>query len=444
MTSMFRIGAGTGFAGDRDDPARVLAAHGDLDALVFECLAERTIALAHEAKASGSGRGYDPRILSRLRDVLPDARARSTRLITNAGAADPVAAARDVTALVAELNLGPTRVAAVTGDDVLGALDPASPITGTDQTVADLGDRFVSANAYLGSEGIVRAIDDGADVIITGRVGDAALFAAPLLHHFGWAGDDLVRQAQATVVGHLLECAGQLTGGYFADGERKVVPDLARLGFPIGEVDESGAAVYSKVDGTGGLITRETVLEQLLYEIDDPSRYLTPDVSLDLSRVAIDDLGRDRVRVSGAVPIGKPDRLKVSLGVRDGFLAIGEISYGGHRAVARARMAADIVRERWSVVHGRDVAELGIDFGGLNATRPWFSIDAEPAEVRVRFSTRSFDRSVGVSLAHEVEALYTNGPAGGGGVVTSQRETIGIVSTMIDRDAVAQRVELFS
>lgn len=442
MIVPFRIGAGSGFAGDRSDPARILAERGDLDALVFECLAERTIALAHEAMSSGRGSGYDPRILSRLHDVLPDARRQHMRIVTNAGAANPVGAARDIAALADDLGVGGTVVASVSGDDVLSALDPNARILGTDETVGDLGDRVVSANAYLGSEGIVEAIEAGADIVVTGRVGDAALFAGPLLHHFGWAREDLLHQAKATVVGHLLECAGQLTGGYFADGGRKSVPDLAHIGFPIAEVDASGAAIYSKVRGTGGMITPATVLEQLLYEIDDATAYLTPDVSLDLSRIMIEDLGDDRVKVSGAEPIGRPEQLKVSLGVRDGYLAIAEISYSGYRALARAELAVEIIRERWASVHGRDPASLRTELGGVNATRPWSDFSQEPAEIRARFSVRSFDRADGIILGNEVDALYTNGPAGGGGVVTSQRETIGIVSTMIDRDAVTSRVEL--
>lgn len=435
----YRIGAGTGFAGDRMDPAVVLAERGDLDALVFECLAERTIGLAQKAMVSG-GIGYDGRLLDRLALVLPHTAPRGTIITTNAGAADPIGAARAVTALAGDLGLDRLRVAAVTGDDVLGRLDPASPILGTSDTIGDLGDRIVSANAYLGAGGIREALERDAQIVITGRVGDAALFAAPIAHRFGWQQDDLERMADATIIGHLLECAGQLTGGYFADGSRKQVPDLAHLGFPLAEVAGDGSAVYTKVDGTGGLIDRRTVLEQLLYEIDDAAAYLTPDVALDMSRVTIDEVAENRVRVAGATPNGRPEQLKVSVGVRDGRLAVAEIVYSGSGAMERAALAERIVRERWTDVHGRDDADLRCDFVGLNATRAWWDGAPDPAEVRVRFTNRSFDESDGRTLCDEVDALYTNGPAGGGGVTTSVNETVGIVSTMVDRDMVDRKV----
>jgi hypothetical protein len=190
------------------------------------------------------------------------------------------------------------------------------------------------------------------------------------------------------------------------------------------------------------MITSATVLEQLLYEIDDARSYLTPDVALDMSNVRISDRGNDRVHVHGAVARGRPEQLKVSVGVRDGYLAAGEIVYGGHRALERARLAEQIVRERWSEAHKRDAIALRCDYLGVNATRPWWDGWTEPGEVRMRFTIRSFERADGVLLLNDVESLYTNGPAGGGGVTTSIQETIGIVSTMIDRDAVGQRVEV--
>ena len=435
----YRIGAGTGFAGDRMDPAVVLAEHGELDALVFECLAERTIGLAQTAMVSG-GIGYDGRILDRLARVLPHTSARGTVITTNAGAADPIGAARAIASLAADLGLGHTRVAAVTGDDVLGRLDPSSPVLGTSYTIGDLGDRIVSANAYVGASGVRSALEQDSQIVVTGRAGDAALFAGPIAQHFGWSQGDLAKMADATIIGHLLECAGQLTGGYFADGGRKDVPDLAHLGFPLAEVAADGSAVYTKVDGTGGLIDRRTVLEQLLYEIDDATAYLTPDVALDMSRVDIEEVGANRVRVAGAIANGRPERLKVSVGVRDGRLATGEIVYSGARAMDRARLAERIVRERWEDVHGRSADDLRCDFVGLNATRAWWDGAGDPAEVRVRFTNRSFEAADGRVLCDEVDALYTNGPAGGGGVVTSVKETVGIVSTMIDREAVEQKV----
>lgn len=437
----YRIGAGAGFAGDRLEPAQVLLEHAEIDALVFECLAERTIGLAHQSQAIGDGTGYDPRLLQRLEAALPLARRHGTAIITNAGAANPLGAARAARALADQLGVTNLPVAAVTGDDVLSVLDPDAPLFDTDETVRDLGDRIVSANAYLGAEGVEGALSQGAQVVITGRIADAALFSGAISFGLGWDLHDERHAADATLVGHLLECAGQLSGGYFADGSRKRVPGLATLGFPYAEVGSDGYAVYAKVEGTGGMLTRETVLEQLLYEIDDATAYRTPDVTLDMSRVSIERVGIDRVRVGGAIPHGRPEKLKVSVGVRDGFLAVAEVSYAGAGCVARAALAEQIIRERWSEVHGFGTV-LTCDLIGVNSTRPWRVEVREPAEVRLRFAVRTFERPVAQTLLHEVEALYTNGPAGGGGVTTSLRETVGIVSTFIDRGAVAQKVTM--
>lgn len=315
-------------------------------------------------------------------------------------------------------------------------------ISGTEQTLADLGDRVLSANAYLGADGIVAALDQGAQIVITGRVGDAALFLAPLAHRWTWQPDDLDRIAAGTLVGHLLECAGQLTGGYFADGVRKIVPDLATLGFPYADVDADGTAVIGKPEDTGGLLDRRTVLEQLLYEIDDPTRYQTPDVILDLSSVRIAETAAGGVVVDGAQPVGVPDRLKVSVGVRDGWAAHAEISYAGSGCRQRAELAAAIITERWAAIHGYRCGDLVTDLIGYNATRGWWQPPQEPAEIRVRFATRTLDRQQAVTLVDEVEALYTNGPAGGGGVATGLRETVGIVSTLIDRDEIEAQIEV--
>lgn len=440
----YRIGAGTGFAGDRIEPARILAERGELDALVYECLAERTIGLAQQRSLSSTGRGFDRLFVERFADVLP-ALGDDTLVLTNAGAADPVGLAVELAKVIAEgSGTRPRRVAAVIGDDVSLALPADTAIIGTDKSIRDFGDRVVSANAYIGSSVAIDALERGADVVVTGRMGDAALFAAPLAHHFGWSSESPDLMAAPTLIGHLLECAGQLSGGYFADGVRKVVPGLANLGFPYADVASDGSATFGKVEGTGGLISRSTVLEQLLYEIDDPRRYQTPDVTLDLAGTHIEDVAPDSVRVSGAHANGRPDQLKVSVGVRDGVIGVGSIAYAGPASLERAQLALDIVRERWDSVHHRDPGELRIDLQGYNSLRPWHTPRADPGEVRARVSIRTFERPLVELLHREVEALYTNGPAGGGGVEVSAKETIGIVSALIDRDRVYPRVEMVS
>jgi hypothetical protein len=400
--------------------------------------------VAQQSVLDDHSAGFDSRIVRRLAGVLPHLLPGRAVITTNAGAANPTAAARAIVEMMREVGLGSTPVAAVSGDDVLDRLDlREARVWGSDDTLWDLRDRIISANAYVGSAPIIQALSEGARIVITGRCADASLFVAPLAHHFGWDLRNLDIAAEASLVGHLLECAGQLTGGYFADTRRKKVDGLWNLGFPYADVAAQGIATYSKLPGTGGLIDRQTVLEQLLYEIDDPRDYKTPDVNLDLSSVNIKPLGANVVQVSGARAAGVPEQLKVSVGVRDGFLAIAEISYSGTDCVQRAQLAAQIVQERWEAIHRFDSSKLEHTLVGVNASRPWWTGAPEPAEVRLRLSTRTFDRQIAVVLCHEVEALYTNGPYGGGGVVTSIRETTGIISTLVPRDVVSTSVQVF-
>ena len=276
----FRIGAGAGYSGDRIDPARELAEQGQLDVLVFECLAERTIALAQLQRSLDPELGYDPLLQDRMRAVLPSCAAQGTTIITNMGAANPLAAGRAVLAVARELGLRRLRVAVVTGDDVLPWMQThVAPLLDSSDTVRSLDGRLISANAYLGADALLPALTGGADVIVTGRVADPALFLAPLMHRFGWQADDWPQLGQGILVGHLLECAAQVSGGYIADPGRVDIADLARVGFPLAEVQPDGTAVITKLPGTGGRVNRLTCTAQLLYELEDPARYLQPDVT---------------------------------------------------------------------------------------------------------------------------------------------------------------------
>jgi hypothetical protein len=335
------------------------------------------------------------------------------------------------------------KVAAVLGDDVLDLVRGSDlPVEESGGTVRDLGNRLVSANAYLGVGPIAEALAEGADVVVTGRASDPALFLGPLLHEFGWALDDHDALGRGTLVGHLLECAGQISGGYFADPGFKDVPDLARLGFPIGEVAEDATVVVTKVAGSGGRITPATVKEQLLYEILDPARYLQPDVVADFTEVAIRELGSDRVEVKGGRGHPPTGKLKVSVGTREGYLGEGQISYAGPGAEARGRLALAIVRERLELTSVAAI-ELRFDLIGVNALH-WDGLaqGREPYEVRVRVAGRTDTMADAIRIGNEVETLYTNGPAGGGGVTKTAREVLGIVSTLIPAEHVTPSVEI--
>ncbi|MDF2796344.1 MAG: transporter substrate-binding protein [Pseudomonas orientalis] len=435
-----RIGSGAGYSGDRIEPAVELAEHGDLDYLVFECLAERTIALAQQARLNDPDAGFDPLLGERMRRVLPfvaKTGGRRLRIITNMGAANPLGAAREVRRIAAQLGLPGLKVAALTGDDVLTVLqaDPSRPLD-NGLMLGDLGERLVSANAYLGAQGIVEALRADADVVITGRVADPSLFLAPQMFEFGWAEDDWSRLGRGTLVGHLLECAGQISGGYFADPGFKDVPDLARLGFPLAEVDEQGNAVITKVAGSGGRIDAATCTEQMIYEVHDPAAYLTPDVCADFTGVTFATEAADRVRVAGAQGHQRPATLKVSVGYLDGWIGEGQISYGGPGALARARLARDVVLERLrltGVVHEDLRAELiGVD--SLHGGKLGSHTAGEPWEVRLRVAARCADRAEAVRVGNEVETLYTNGPYGGGGATKSVRQVVAVASLLLPRE----------
>ena len=281
-----RLGAGAGYSGDRIEPAVELAEKGRLDYLVFECLAERTIALAQQEKSRDPSKGYDPLLRERMRAVLAPCRANRVRIVTNAGAAHPVAGARAVVEVARSLGLRGLKVAAVTGDDVLELLRRGELEAEAGQaSPAELGARVVSANAYIGAGAIVEALARGADVVVTGRAADPALFLGPLVHELGWSMDDWTRLGRGTLVGHLLECAGQITGGYFADPGRRTWRASLGSAFRSARSPRTAPLVITKVEGSGGTVSAATCKEQLLYEIHDPSRYLTPDVVADFSEV---------------------------------------------------------------------------------------------------------------------------------------------------------------
>lgn len=434
-----RIGAGAGYSGDRIEPAVELAEHGALDYLVFECLAERTIAIAQQARRHNPQLGYDPLLEARMRAVLPVAARNGVRIISNMGAANPHAAARKTAQIAQSLGLGGLKIAAVSGDDVLDVAQKGEfHFEETGDRVDAYRDRIVSANAYLGAAAIVEALAAGADVVLTGRVADPSLFTAPLIHEFGWRMDDWAMLGQATVVGHLLECAGQITGGYFCDPGYKDVPNLARLGFPIGEVSADGSVVITKVPHAGGLVTAATCKEQLIYEIHDPSRYFQPDVVADFTQVQVIEEATDRVRVTGGRGSPRTETLKVSVGYVDGFIGEGQISYGGPGAVARARLALDIVRERLSLAHV-ETSEVRFDLIGVDSLygETGAAARAYPAEVRIRVAGRTNTLEEAQRIGNEVETLYTNGPAGGGGVTKAAREVLAVQSVLLPRAVVA-------
>ena len=443
---VLRIGCAAGFSGDRTDAAgpvvEALVAAGGPAVLIFETLAERTLALAQLARRQDPSAGYEPLLDAMLAPVLAKCLTHGVKIVSNFGAANPRGAALRIRELARQQGLRAPRIAVIHGDDVSGAAHRAALQRALGPALE--GRDVVSANAYLGAEPIADALAAGAQIVVGGRIADPSLTVGPALAHFGWARDDWHRLGRATMAGHLLECGAQVSGGYYADPGLKDVPGLANLGYPIAEIDEQGHCTITKPAGSGGRVDEHTVKEQLLYEVHDPAAYLTPDVVADITAAQVEEIGADRVRLTGVRGHARTDALKINVCNASGWLAEGEISYAGARAEARARLAADVLRERL-----RDVGPLRADLIGVasvfgdDAGR-WLA--ATPAgdarDVRLRVALRHAERASAERLTREVTALYCCGPAGGGGVRTAIRPTLGTLSCLLPRDEVPAGFEM--
>ena len=438
----FRIGTGAGFSSDRLDPAVDLVERGKLDAVVLECLGERTVAFAHRDRMADPKRGYNAHLDRRMRALLPACRKAGTVMITNMGAANPRAATERTLAIARELGLKGLKVACIEGDDVSALVPRNQPFMDEPGTLADVDMPVVGMNAYLGADAITPALEAEADVIIGGRLADPSMFLAPLAHRFGWDAADMPRMGAGTLVGHLLECGMQVTGGYFADPGVKDVANLAECGYPIAEVQADGSAIITKLAGTGGCVNTQTVKEQLLYEVHDPARYLTPDVTADFSRVDIAAVGEDRVKVSNAGGGKRPDALKVTVGFDGGFQGEAGVSYAGPAAQERGRLAAEIVRERMAHVHGVK-SDLRVDLIGVSSLFATAGLRAADAQdVRLHVTLRSPTKENAELMLWEVELLLCCGPAGGGGYRGAIMPCVMTKSVLIPRERVKPTLDI--
>ncbi len=440
MTNIFRVGNASGFSGDRVDAAApvvdTLIEWGGPSALFFETLGERTVALAQLEKRKNPERGFEPMLERLLEPILVKCLQHGITIIGNFGAANPPAAARLIAQLAARLGHPEARIAVVHGDDVQGLDLKAHQVYEADAGLDMGAGELIAANAYINAQPIVQAMKAGAQVVVTGRTGDPSLTLAPLIHHFNWSLTDWQRLAMGATAGHLLECGAQITGGYFYDPGYKDVPDPANIGFPIAEVHEDGSLFITKALRTGGMVTPETVKEQLLYEIHDPANYITPDVTLDFSQVTIEPAGPDRVQVLGVRGKPAPATVKVTVCFDGGWLGEGEISYAGPNCVARARKAAEVLRQR--VAMRQLPVQLRLDLIGLSSVHDGNdgqlsqASTASPQDVRVRLAASGALQDDADQAAREVLALYCCGPAGGGGVRWRTTQRIRTQSYLID------------
>lgn len=442
MTKTIRIGSGSAWWGDRVEPAQLNAEQGRLDYLCFETMAEATISAAQvRARRDPSFPGYDTYLDDRMRAVLPACMAQGVRIVSNQGWINPRGAASRIAELLREMGHKGVKIAAVDGSLVterIGQL--ADTVMETGVPLSTLADSIISAEVYQGAEPIAEALRAGAQIVVTGRVADPSVFMAPMMAEFGWDALDHARLGAGNGIGHLLECGAQVTGGYFSDPGFKDVPEPWNFGFPIAEVSADGSAVIEKVAGTGGAIDLRTVKEQLLYEVHDPANYITPDVVVDFTTTRLEQIGPDRVRVSGIGGKPRTPTLKASVGCTEGFIGEDMFFYAGPGALRRAQLAKRILEERFRIV-GLKSEDLRIDFLGMNAVHgkatptDW----PEPYEIAVRVAARTRTKEEALKVGREVDGMAVSGIAHTGKRVPHQdrtREVIGVWSTLVPREAI--------
>ena len=446
------VGCGAGFSGDRTDAARplvdALMSYDAPRALMFETLGERTLAAAQLRRIKDPDSGDEPLLEEFLSPVLSDCLTHHITVLGNFGAANPGAACRRIQQLAKRLGHTEACLATIHGDDVrdqLHALDWQA-WEGEKRSLSAL-EHVVAANVYLGADGLIEAMARGAHVVITGRVADPSLALAPLCYYHDWASDDWHRLAAGALAGHLIECGTQVTGGYFADPGFKDVPGMASLGYPLVEVERNGRLIVTKPPGTGGLVTEQTVKEQLLYEIHDPSAYITPDVVIDLAHVSVRQLAKDRVEITGIRGKPAPARLKTTVSFLGGYQGEAEISYAGPNAFARARLARDTLRQRLALrcpanLRARfDLIGVSSVFDGDSHYNP-HHIGQAASDIRLRLAVEHADQRVVELATQELLALYCCGPAGGGGVRRHHTQRLKTASYLVPRQQVTPIVTL--
>jgi hypothetical protein len=444
---VIRIGNGQGFWGDWLEAPVRLVEQGPLDYLILDYLAEVTMSILQKQKVADASKGYAsdfPPLIARL---APAIRERGIKVIANAGGVNPRACAQAVLAAAPGL-----KVAVVLGDDIYSRIDELLARghemrdMETGAPLSRIRERILSANAYIGAFPLAEALATGADVVIAGRSTDTALALAPMVHRFGWGSGDYDKLAAGTIAGHIVECGAQCSGGN-CQVDWETIPDMANIGYPIVEAEPDGSFVVTKHAGTGGRISTHTVKEQLLYELGDPKRYLTPDCSADFTSIHLADDGADRVRVSGIRGGPRPDTLKVSISFADGWKAIGTLVYSWPQAIAKAKAADAVVRMRLAAL-GLSFEEIRTEYFGVNACLGSVAPQvADPAEVQLRIGVRDQNRKAVDRFTRELIPLVLNGPPGATGFGEGRppvREIVAYWPALLPREEIQTSVEVFS
>ena len=460
--AVVRIGCAAGFAGDRFDASDTVIEYLEqFDGpkyLMFEVLAERTLAITKSLQRENSCKGYSPFLHSYLEPVIKRCHAAGIKIVTNAGASNPKEAGKLVDEMATAQGMGDYRIAVVEGDNLFETMSEEEILDLEKMDDVEFGRPLLSANVYLGAAGIVEALQSSADIIITGRVSDPALALGPLIYEFGWAQDDWDSLAAGTLVGHIIECGCQVTGAAFVDPGSKdketlsalglSAAGIAQMGYPIAEVAADGSAVITKLPGTGGLVSLQTVKEQMLYEIHDPGAYVTPDVVLNMTSVSLQQVGVDRVSIIGARGEAKPEKLKTTVSFDGGWLGEAGLSYAGSNSLARARFAIEVLEERIKLKNFMpnvrfDIIGLASILDDDNGTLRHAAEGNPDGDYRIRAAVRSYVKSEVEWLVSEVLALWAAGPAGAAGFRESISAQVFTGSVLINRQAAtAHRVSI--
>lgn len=382
----------------------------------------------------------------RMETFLPLLKKYGFKIISNMGAANIQSAIAKIKEIAKSIGVTGLKIAYVMGDDITDRIHDYDEVSLMDSegNLKRLNN-IISANIYLGGDNICRALDDGADIVITGRIADASLFVAPILHEFKWDKSDYDKIGQALLVGHMMECCSQLTGGYYADPGYKDIENLHLLGQPIAEIDETGKVIFTKVEGSGGKVCIDICKEQLLYEIADPSHYITPDGIADFSKVRFKETGRDMVEATNASSRPATDTYKVNIGYMEGYIGVGEVSYGGANSLKRAELAADIIQKRWKII-GITPLESRIDYIGYNSLyRDIISKNIHTgdfSEIRLRIAVRTNTQKEAEKLIRELQCMYINGPAGSSGIESYVEPVLSIDNILIPKQDITATITL--
>ena len=442
---MIRIANGQGFWGDWLEAPVRLVEDGPIDYLTLDYLAEVTMSILQKQRQADPNLGYArdfPPLIARIAGKLRD---KHIKVVANAGGVNPVACARAVLKAAPGL-----KVAVVFGDDVLGRIDEflakgyEMRNIDTGEPLSTIRDGILSANAYIGAFPLAEALATGADVVITGRCADAALVVAPMIARFGWGREEWDKLASGIVAGHIIECGAQCSGGN-CQVAWQTIPDLANIGYPIVEAEPDGSFTVTKHSGTGGRIDSHGVKEQLLYEIGDPRRYMTPDVVADFTSLHLEDIGPDRVRGCGVRGASRPEMLKVSISYHAGWKAAGTLVYSWPQALEKARAADRITRQRIAQL-GLEFDEIYTEYFGVNACHgPAARPVDDPPEVQLRIGVRGPDKRAVDRFTREMIPLVLTGPPGGTGYGEGRpqvREIVAYWPALVPREEIRTRVEV--